>query len=177
MTFIDQKRMDILNQSSLKDVLQFDSETGQFFWRNSHGRKAAGDKAGVLNGGGYISIRLNGYSYLAHRLAWLYATGSWPKCQIDHINRVRSDNRIVNLREATSFDNMQNRPIRADNRSGYPGVYFDKNRNKWRAEIYYHRKKMQIGMFHELELAIFVREHVDAKIKGEFLAIELRKNQ
>ncbi|MDA6380520.1 HNH endonuclease signature motif containing protein [Escherichia coli] len=70
-------------------------------------------------------IMINGKAYPAHRLAWLIVYGTMPDGFIDHINRVRTDNRISNLRLVTHSENMQNRKIQKNNKSGYRGVSWD----------------------------------------------------
>ena len=92
-----------LTQDQLKQVLHYDPDTGAFTWLRS------GLVAGRARGGrGRVRITIDGQQYKAHRLAFLYMTGRWPVDQIDHINRDNSDNRWVNLREATSSQNRVN---------------------------------------------------------------------
>lgn len=90
-------------------LLDYDEDTGVFTWRAPRGGKAqAGSKAGSMDSKGHIQIKLHQRSYSAHRLAWFLMTGKWPVAEIDHINRVRDDNRWVNLREATRGENHVN---------------------------------------------------------------------
>jgi len=97
---------------------------------------------------GYISISINRNRYLAHRLAWLYENGDWPKQDIDHINGNRSDNRIENLRDVSHQVNCQNkRSIGKQNTSGFLGVNWRKDRQKWRAVISTRRKQKFLGFF------------------------------
>lgn len=79
--------------------------------------------------------------------------GEWPSKEIDHINGSRTDNRITNLRQATSAQNKQNARMRSDNSSGYPGVSWFKCCNKWRADIQGGRKQNYLGVFDTAELA------------------------
>jgi hypothetical protein len=79
----------------LRELLSYDPKTGMFTWRIRSARRVhIGDVAGGVNGRGYLTIRVDGRQYLAHRLAFLHMTGSWPKKEhIDHINMDRADNR------------------------------------------------------------------------------------
>ena len=108
----------------LRELLCYDVETGVFTWRKAYGaRCAAGSKAGSLSVRGYVYIKLTGRSYQAHRLAWLYVHGEWPKHCIDHINGIHDDNRLSNLRDVTLSVNAQNKKkARADNSTGLLGV-------------------------------------------------------
>ena len=90
------------------DRLSYDPETGIFTRRVLRGGQKPGTIAGTLHWKGYIYIRLGNKKYYAHRLAFLYMTGSIPE-QIDHIDCVRHNNRWSNLRAADGFLNAQNR--------------------------------------------------------------------
>jgi hypothetical protein len=97
-----------LTAKLVRSLLDYNPETGIFYWRIDRSTKVrAGDRHY-----GYIRIKINGVPYQAHRLAWLFATGEWPKEEVDHINLVRNDNRFCNLREATHAENRVNRPPR-----------------------------------------------------------------
>lgn len=127
----------MITQAKLKAVLRYDSHTGNFLWRMSgKGRGVKeGTKAGRYTQKGYWRITINGETYRAHRLAWLYMTGEWPKDQIDHINGVKDDNRWVNLRPATNSQNHANKPLQSNNTSGYKGVSWDSRQRRWCAYI------------------------------------------
>ena len=90
-----------LNQSKLKELLNYNPENGSFTWLKSQGNASKGSKAGSLAVNGYILIAVNGQRYRAHRLAFLYMKARFPVLDIDHINRNPSDNRWVNLREVS----------------------------------------------------------------------------
>jgi hypothetical protein len=85
-------------------------------------RAKAGTIAGTRKPNGYLTIWICGANHMAHRLAWLHFYGRWPAEHLDHINRVRDDNRIANLREVTFSENNQNVGLRRTSRSGYRGV-------------------------------------------------------
>ncbi len=132
--------MVLISHESLIALVSYDPMTGVFINRVNRGMKA---KAGELSGHRrknqsgieYAFITINGRCYLAHRLAWLYVYGEFPKEQIDHINGNGTDNRIANLRECNQSQNGENCGPRKNNTSGFIGVYFDKNNKKWVAYI------------------------------------------
>lgn len=100
-----------MTQEELHQLLDYNPETGKFFWKvNMRGKVKIGTKAGcVCKIHGYELINIKNKQYRAHRLAWLYVHGKWPNPEIDHINRVKTDNRIANLREADRSMNNLNR--------------------------------------------------------------------
>ena len=103
----------MITAEELREQLNYDPETGVFTWRVKTRQKNIAGRVGHLNKTtGYVSISVRKKTYLAHRLAWLHTYGCWPRKEIDHINRVRSDNRIANLREATRAENCANRKKR-----------------------------------------------------------------
>jgi len=90
---------------------------------------------------------VGGRRYLAHRLAWLYATGDWPVGEIDHINQDRRDNRLANLRPVERIHNSWNRGIQRNNKSGHLGVFWCSQKSKWQATIMERRKTRHLGYF------------------------------
>lgn len=132
---------DDLTIDRLKEVLSYDHETGDFIWLVTRGRNApAGTKASQsVNSGGYRHIHVDGVSYKAHRLAWFYVYGVWPKLGLDHINGVKHDNRVATLREATRQQNRLNsRKWRTSHKkSKYHGVVFFNvgGRTGWRGKF------------------------------------------
>jgi HNH endonuclease len=78
----------------LRQVLSYEPRTGTFWWRVSRGGKAIRSAAGFQSGRGYVNICVGGRHYRAHRLAWLYVTGRWPKEEIDHVNRNRAEQQV-----------------------------------------------------------------------------------
>ena len=148
-----------LTAEKLRELLHYEPETGIFTWKISNSsRVKVGDVAGCLNGDGYLQIRVQSRPHKAHRLAWLYVYGSWPKDQIDHINRNRPDNRIANLREVSRKQNNQNKSKPSNNTSGHPGVYWHKQNSKWRARIKQHQKNIHLGYFTDIEEAVAARK-------------------
>ena len=98
-----------------------------------------------------------GRIYRAHRLAWLIVYGSFPPDQIDHINGVKHDNRIMNLRAVTHAENSRNRPLYIGNKSGHTGIFYNKRMKKWVAQIGGTDKRVNLGSFENKEDAIEAR--------------------
>lgn len=142
--------------------LSYNEDTGEFTWKWRSGNRSklqswnsrfAGKIAGTINPDGYISITVNYTTNQGHRVAWLMTYGHWPEGIIDHINGIRTDNRICNLREATHSQNMQNRKIQINNTSGFRGVSWDGKYKNWRARIKVGGKSISIGAYQSPELA------------------------
>ena len=145
--------MNTLTPQHLHKILNYDANTGHFTWRVKTSRKVVvGKEAGSTKPSGYVSIRINGRGHYAHRIAWCYVYGDWPTDEIDHINGVRGDNRIANLRQATRKQNMENR-VRPVGSSGYRGVVWLEANQKWRASIVHNRKNIYLGLFDTAEEA------------------------
>jgi len=154
----------MLSQERLKSLLNYDQETGIFTCLVSRGRNAkVGSIAGTVDPKGYVRIKIDGQQYKAHRLAWLYVYGDLPPDQMDHINRIKTDNRIGNLRLATQAENQQNRSMRSDNTSGHIGVSWYKSAEKWQAQIRINHKQINIGYFANLQDAIAARKAAEIK--------------
>lgn len=142
----------------IKEMLNYDPNTGIWIWR------ANGSIATYLGPGGYFNIKLDGKIFMAHDLVWPYLFDRWPRNVIDHANRIESDNRFINLREATQLQNLGNSEKRKHNKSGYKGVHWDKIQKRWRAEIAH----IKLGSFSTVEEAAAVYAKA-AKIRyGEF---------
>lgn len=120
-----------LTAARLRELLHYDPETGVFTSRVVRNQLRPGQPVGYLNDQSYIWFIVDCRYYKAHRAAWLYMTGEWPKHQIDHINRVKDDNRWANLRDVPAAVNSQNR--RHSSKSGLLGVSPDGRR--WRTQI------------------------------------------
>jgi hypothetical protein len=136
-----------IRQEELKSLLHYSPETGFFTRLTPTQRTKVGEVIGCKNTNGHVQIRLGRRFILAHRLAWLYMTGSFPQSQVDHINGIKDDNRWINLREATNKQNGENQKLHTNNTSGYRGVHFDKKTRKWRGVIGHNGKKLVVGYF------------------------------
>ena len=137
----------MLTQSQLKELIHYAPDTGIFTRIKSPHKHSIGIVKPTLTPYGYIVIGLLGKIYLAHRLAWLYTNGEFPKEFIDHINMNKVDNRLCNLREASDIENKQNRGAQLNNTSGFKGVCFHKQTSKWRANININGKQKHLGLF------------------------------
>jgi hypothetical protein len=145
----------MITQDELKSVLNYDLNTGLFVWVKPTGdRVKSGQIAGSLRPDGYVFTQINKRRFMNHRLAWLYVNGVWPSDEIDHIDGDRSNNRISNLRPATSKQNKENTSIRSTNTSGHKGVHWDKSRQKWMAFVVHNRKFHNVGRFENVNDAI-----------------------
>ncbi|EMX0766601.1 HNH endonuclease [Citrobacter sp. Cf093] len=145
--------MKTIEQSLLKESVSYDEKTGIFRWIAKRQNVVAGRIAGHKDSLGYIRITISGKNYLAHRLAWLYVHGYMPEKEIDHINRIRNDNRITNLREATSQLNSLNTGMYKNNTSGSKGIYFNKRAKKWQAQILIDGKREYLGLYDDVKRA------------------------
>lgn len=147
----------ILTQARLKEALHYSIITGKFHWLKRPSAKGVTITTGVagsMHCRGYVALTLDGKSYLAHRLAWLYVMGAWPANQIDHKDARRANNAWLNLREATNSQNMQNLsgPPK-HNTSGLLGVSLIKSSGKWKSQIKINKKVTNLGHFNTPEEA------------------------
>jgi len=140
----------MITQQRLHELFDYNPEIGILINKVRRGSYHAGTQAGHLNKDGYFRININKKLYLAHRLAWLYVYGELPE-YIDHINRIPTDNRISNLRPVTKKQNQQNREKQVNNKSGYKGVSWDKDRNKWFVCINNNYKTIGLGRYDNIE--------------------------
>ena len=156
--------------AELREWLRYDAETGEFFWVKCSGKKMSpGKLAGWSTSSGYMAITLHGRKMQAHRLAWLFAYGKDPGNRlIDHINGNPSDNRIANLRLATSADNARNMRKNDGTTSRYKGVTWYKRKGKWMAQIRVNDKATHLGYFHDEEQAHYAYCLAASKYFGEF---------
>lgn len=128
----------------------------------------AGVEAGSLGVNGYRSTHVAGKRQYTHRIAWAMHHGEWPPDQIDHINGVKDDNRICNLRLASSRQNVcnSNRPI--SKTSGARGVTWDKARRGWTAQIKRNYKNYYLGTFSTIPEAAEAYRKGAEDLHGEF---------
>jgi len=133
--------------------LKYNEITGEFTREKSIcGKVKVGDVAGYKSTSGYVSIRVLSKKYYAHRLAWLYSYGEWPICEIDHVDRVKDNNSLVNLRSCDKFQNQCNTTSKKNSIYKSKGVDFMKSKSRFRARITIRGKAIHLGLFHtELE--------------------------
>ena len=174
--------------TKLRLLVRLDPETGRLFWKDrpsvffsdkatGRGRKTpqaiaaswnarySGSEAFVRNKDGYRVGEINDRPVKAHRVVWAIVYGYWPDLAIDHINRVRSDNRPKNLRMATTAQNAQNN-LSGDRPS--VGAYFDKRRGHWFSSIRHEGKNIYLGRFQSEAEATAAHKAAAIKIHGEF---------
>jgi hypothetical protein len=143
-----------LSAHELRVHLHYDPASGEFTRLRSNGTAKAGDVAGWTEPSGYRKISILGRKYYAHRCAILYATGEWPRLHVDHINGIRSDNRLCNLRDVDCSVNLQNRRKAASHsKSGLLGVHFHRAANRYAAEIKTDGVRVFLGLFDTAEQA------------------------
>jgi len=116
----------------IRDYLNYDPDTGYFTWTTPRRGIKLSKIAGRKDGNGYITICFNYKHHLAHRLAWYFTYDKWPDNQLDHINKIKDDNRLVNLREATPKENSGN-TYKQSPTNKYKGVSWHKRDKRWRA--------------------------------------------
>lgn len=121
-----------------RELFSYDEKTGVLIWRATDRFRSAGDQVGHIGSNGHLVVsKLGEFGYLqVHRIIWLVFYGENPKGVIDHINGIKTDNRISNLRDVSVQINVQNqREPHKNNKSGLLGVSWDKKFSKWRAQI------------------------------------------
>ena len=159
----------------LSEALDYDPTSGVVAWktRPMHhfcSRKSwaswnavfAGKAVGRISVAGYLVFQITTQQKVStlkvHRVAWALHYGDWPKQQIDHVNGVRTDNRLVNLRDVSNFENARNHRRSSTNTSGYTGVTFHKRSGKWMAQINHKGQHHYLGVFQDIEEASAVRK-------------------
>lgn len=160
----------------LRQLLRYDAETGLLFWlprpremfvsdrafgcfkKRYEGKEALGYLSHGYKTGAvfYVSMR-------AHRAAWAIVHGCWPKGEIDHINGVRDDNRLANLRDVNSSLNSRNCKTFVHNTSGQTGVDWLPQNRKWRARINAGRL-YHLGHFDKFEDAVAARKAAEERL-------------
>lgn len=148
----------MISIEQLKEKLEYNEKIGIFKWKiDNQNQVCHNDIAGTIHSNGYVYIKIDGETYRAHKLAWFYYYGVYPKQELDHINKIKSDNRITNLREITHINNLRNTKIYKNNTSSVKGVTFDKSRNKWRAQIVVNQHTYNLGRFKDFDEAVCTR--------------------
>lgn len=152
-----------LTRAQVAEHLSYDKRTGAFVRV-----KRPKENVGSIKSQGYLRIFCVGKIYAAHRLAWLLTYGEWPDGYLDHINGVRLDNRITNLRLVTYSESNQNRPVFKNNKRGLRGVFFQSNAKKWRAIINLDKKRYHLGYFDTAEDAHVAYSAAAERLHGEY---------
>lgn len=148
----------MLTQEQLKKILKYDKNTGLFVWAVNKPRVRIGQLTGqALDRWGYNVICINRKKYKAHRLAWLYVYGVFPTMDLDHINRIKTDNRIENLREVSPVENARNKGPSIRNKSGHVGVSWKKSHGRWCAQVSRNGVVKHLGLFDDIHSAVAAR--------------------
>jgi hypothetical protein len=153
--------------SWIHDILEYNPRTGEFFWRISIATVHAGDRAGSIYANGYRYIQMEGVDYRAARVAWFMMTGEDPVVFVDHLNRIRDDDRFDNLRLATNSQNQAN-AWWSTNTSGFKGVTWQKSRGQWAASITIDNKQKFLGRFNTRVEAAKAYRNAAVDAWGEF---------
>lgn len=160
---------DCLSYEQVAKELRYDPEIGHLFWLERKSRRDVTQPAGCLNHDGYRRVCVLGVTFQAHRLAWLLHYRQWPSMMIDHINGAKDDNRIVNLREVTRSQNIQNKLIKKKGKA-LPGTHFRKRSGKYESVITANGKVIWLGCYateieaHNAYLEGVKKHHVNYRI-------------
>lgn len=170
MAFKSLPDLELLNQ-----ILEYDPVTGvmrhryrdRSLFRAEHYQKAwntkyAGKDIVATNWFGHLLVNINYVEFKAHRVAFKMYYGRDPVLEIDHINRIPSDNRICNLREVTRSQNQRNSRIRSDSKLGIKGVRMD--RRKFIARINVDGTNLYLGTFNTAAEARIARVKAEAEL-------------
>lgn len=158
-----------LTQVRLKELLDYDPETGLFRWRIKRSQKNVGSIAGCINVAGYRQISLDNVLYRGARLAWLYVYGCWPTNEVDHINCDRADDKFSNLRDVTGSQNKKNVPRKSNNKTGFKGVCrHSQATDKFMAQITVNWKPIYLGLFDSPEKAYAAYCKASERLHGKF---------
>ncbi len=168
---------EIISAEYVRNILDYNPDTGIFIWKyrtdvsNRWNTKYVGKRAGWKDSKGAYVLTINDKYYKAHRIAWLYMTGEWPKEEIDHRDLNGMNNKWENLREATHSQNQFNKRAQSNNKSGYKGVHWDKYKEKWVAAIGINNKSIYLGRFRSKEDAYMAYCDAANKLHGEFARV------
>lgn len=154
----------------LKEYLRYEPESGAFYWvKRSSDKTKVGQRAGRPRSvGGYWQVTVLGKTYYAHRLAWAFVHDAWPDAQIDHRNGLKGDNRIANLRVASSTLNLANIGAKRDNTSGCKNVHWCNTKQRWVAKVKFSGKTRHVGTYSDFDAAVQAVMQVRAELFGEF---------
>jgi hypothetical protein len=166
--------MAALTAARLRELLHYSPETGEWRWRVS-GRSRV--FAGKIAGGkghscGYWRIGIGGHRYYSHRLAVLYMTGSWPAAEVDHIDGIPGNDWWSNLRQASHGQNMLNAKRRSHNTSGFKGVCWAKQQQRWKARLIISGKQIHLGFYTSAAAAAQAVRAGAPIVHGEFARVD-----
>ena len=172
-----------LTYDEISKLLKYDPETGKLFWLPRPVEMFSGARYGgasatckiwntrhankealtSLTPKGYMHGGIHRRLYSAHRVAWLLHSQRWPIGQLDHINGIKTDNRILNLREVSVAENQRNRPIQKNNKSGFCGVSWHSHKGQWAVRINSDGRTITVGYYSDLQEAVEARSQASIK--------------
>lgn len=134
---------------NIKELFNYDPETGILRWIGSRSNRVKYlDIAGTIGKSGYLMVGILDKRYQVHRVIWFYMYGKWPDGDIDHINGIKTDNRIENLRDVTRSVNKQNiKRANLNNKYKLLGVFWHKASKKYLAKIMLNGNSKHLGLF------------------------------
>jgi hypothetical protein len=147
---------------NIRRLLTYDATSGEFYWRETRGRRKQGALAGNVSPRGYRRIHCNGRAYFAHQLAWYMHYGVFPHTEIDHIDRNRDNNRIANLRLSNRTEQLHNTGVRTDNSSGYKGISWESGR--FRTYINIGGTRVHLGRYMTFDEAYRARKRAEMEL-------------
>jgi HNH endonuclease/AP2 domain len=159
-----------LTRARLRELLDYNKETGEFRWRKRDIKGIRPDlSAGTIRSPrDYRYIKIDGRVYSEHQLAWFYMSGRWGKPTIDHRDGDVTNNRWKNLRLATRSQNNANRRRPRNNTSGYKGVHLFRRLGKWGAHIGKNGQTIHLGTFETPQAAHAAYVKAARKLFGKF---------
>ncbi|MCK5127694.1 MAG: HNH endonuclease [candidate division Zixibacteria bacterium] len=141
------------------ELFDYHEETGGFIRKTVQSYNCKiGDRVGNKINKGYVMVAVDNKRYPEHRLVWLYFNGKLPYGQIDHINHIRDDNRIENLRDVPYIENHKNKSMNKNNKSGVAGVSWNKGYGIWQVRIGYKNKCLFLGSYKDFNAAVLTRK-------------------
>lgn len=153
----------------IRDCINLNKDTGELTWKyRVNNAVEVGRPIGTAHNKGYKFFRLNKTFYFNHRVVWYLAYGGWPKGEIDHINGIKDDNRLINLRDVTHRQNMLNKKSEQVSTSNYKGVHWHKNNKKWRATLWNGSSKIHLGVFNCEMSAALAYDHAAKEVFGDY---------
>ncbi len=151
----------------LKELFDIDIQNGKFFWKkpSKYHSNLIGKEAGFASKDYWI-IKINKKAYKRGRLIFLYANGKFPEPCIDHINGIKTDDRLINLREATITQNNWNHKFRKKSNNLPMGIRFQSN--KFIARISHNKNQIHIGSFEKLNDAVNAYKQKRIELYGQY---------
>lgn len=159
-----------IDVAELRRRVRYDPLTGKLYWQADPPKNhQVGDELPTRdNGNGYIYATFERRGYGVHRLAWAITYGYWPRAEIDHRDTDKTNNRLVNLREATRAQNQWNAPIDRRNTSGFKGASWHKDKGRWRAFIHQNGRHISLGYHDSPEEAHAAYLRAAVALRGDF---------